>query len=707
MPISKTPSPRKLEIGMYLYIIDTELTYQINAIEKGGLLIHAVLLQTGEQTQITSKELYTLSVGYIYASSLKELENKIAKRHEVSLSPPAAAIPQNFLLRARKMLQLVKHVETRVNARESEYNELGFTNILREEVEAQGISLATYYNYCNKIRIAGGDENRLAFSLHRSTHNNLQLSKAQHHFLDTLIYDHKFEDCAEIFRIGKALLEHTKGFWIDPESCETIPQDLVAELTDVKIPIEVILENPEKRRLLKNIDYVSRSFFFKYYKGLVSQPESKAILDARYGTGYWDSIMKVFDTFISQATHPLQYVWADHYLLDAFMVDYETRSKPTRLWLTVLIDAYTRCIIGFALLTEVPCIDSIQNALYMGLWPKSFIEDWGIQGDWYGHGIPVQLFLDNALAHHSHSLENLARAIGNNGEYNTIDIVHRKPYEARQGALVERYFGNLSRKLKNRLRDKGAIQSSHPKDVRNAAKAAALLYEDLFRIILQEIVNYQNSPHAGLGGMTPNQKWEEALEGHTILVPPHTAATERLFWRMYPGTRQLTSKGISLFGLKYTSSQLAKQPHFNRSGVKIQYSIRYKMDDVSRIAVFAGDRYLCDAFATQLRLADGTYRKTSFAELEMAKSIAHSNNNIDITNSDLLRYIANTDQTFEQRVKEKKQAHKRVKNPKLSAPKKQIQIDSTSTQAASTIEVEKYDNFLSSFGKPHSKPSSN
>jgi hypothetical protein len=89
-----------------------------------------------------------------------------------------------------------------------------------------------------------------------------------------------------------------------------------------------------------------------------------------------------------------------------------------------------------ALLYEAPCIESIQGALRHAIWPKISHRDLGIPGEWVCYGIPQQLSLDNAYAHHSGSLENLARACGQGGRYASIDLVFRPPYKGRYGALI-------------------------------------------------------------------------------------------------------------------------------------------------------------------------------------------------------------------------------------------------------------------------------
>jgi hypothetical protein len=58
-----------------------------------------------------------------------------------------------------------------------------------------------------------------------------------------------------------------------------------------------------------------------------------------------------------------------------------------RLWLTMLIDAYSRGIVGMALLYEPPCLESIQSALWHGIWPKRTQRRYGIEEEWVCYGI--------------------------------------------------------------------------------------------------------------------------------------------------------------------------------------------------------------------------------------------------------------------------------------------------------------------------------
>lgn len=329
------------------------------------------------------------------------------------------------------------------------------------------------------------------------------------------------------------------------------------------------------------------------------------------------------------------------------------------MWLTVLIDAYPRSILGIALLYEYPCIESIQGALFHAIWPKLELERFGVKGDWPCFGIPLELSLDNAWANHSHSLESLARGISQGGRYPAITLAFRPPYKARYGALVERFFGRLSATIKERL--KGAIQSSHPKDVRNAAREACLLYEDIYRFILDEVVTYQNTPHSELDGMTPNAKWAEGLGNAPPPVPPLTPGVQRLFWRMHHETRTLNNEGLSFLGLHYWSPELNTAARVQKDGSTVLYSIRYDPADISRVAVYNDTRYLCDAGAKKLRLSDGTYRSVSLWERKIAQALARDDHH---TARDWLVYLNALDATQQQRIAEKKAAQRQRGQPK-------------------------------------------
>ena len=365
----------------------------------------------------------------------------------------------------------------------------------------------------------------------------------------------------------------------------------------------------------------SQRWFYNYIKHVEQYPGGgQTLMVARYGQEAWDQAYQIYDTFITRAAAPLQYVFADHWQMDVLILDDD--DQPIRLWLTLLLDAYSRSVLGMALLSESPCIESIQQALLHAIWPKTSQNAWNLTQPWTCYGIPQHLSLDNAWAHHSHSLEDLSRSISMGGQYNPITLVFRPPYRGRYGAIIERLFGSFSDQVRQFL--PGAIQSVKRQAYARAVKTARLRYDDLNRFLHETILHYQHTPHTGLGGMTPHEKWQEGLQMGLPLVPHLTPDVERLFWRMDTRTRILSRKGIAAFGLHYTSAALQHAPRTNSQGQSIQYTIRYDPSDISRLAIFQDGYWVTDVYAKELRLPDGTTQCLSVTERNMARQLARS-----------------------------------------------------------------------------------
>jgi hypothetical protein len=163
-----------------------------------------------------------------------------------------------------------------------------------------------------------------------------------------LYYGNTRSTKARVYKLAQDILEkRTHGYWIDPARCgASIPENIITELLDLKIPLQAILDNREKAALLTKIETPSPAWFYAYAKYVEAQSDQgEAMITQRLGKGIWEQFHLVFDTFVHRAQFPLQYVFADHWLLDAWIVDEETRQKPARLWLTLLVDAYSRSIL--------------------------------------------------------------------------------------------------------------------------------------------------------------------------------------------------------------------------------------------------------------------------------------------------------------------------------------------------------------------------
>jgi Mu transposase, C-terminal len=648
------PAPHTLQPGHCIFW--QQHTYRVTDLDpENAFVLQVEHLPEGRSTTLSLLDLLavprTSPSAPLFASTLEALHEQIEERYGLAQGTSTHDLPISYVIKARIVTTVVETVrrlvaedERRANVRGEAISRkqairraLSSVNRTTIRMEVRGTpqeirlhaGLTSYYKYVDLYETYHGDEAHIAASFRRSTFRLSHMSPAHIHFIDMcllLYYGNTRSTKTRVYKLAQDILEkRTHGYWIDPTLCGAIiPENLVMELLDLKIPMQAILDNPQKAAILTQIEMPSTGWFSGYTRYIEAQPDQgQDMITQRLGKGIWEQFHLVFDTFVHRAQFPLQYVFADHWLIDAWIVDEETRAIPSRLWLTLLIDAYSRSIVGMALLYEDPCIESIQQALRHAIWEKTSHLDLGIEQEWACYGIPLQLFLDNAWAHHSHSLENLARVLSRNGTYNPLDLVFRPPYKGRYGAIIERLFKNFSGQIKELVA--GAIGSSDPKALRAAANHACLLYSDMNRLLHQLILTYQHTPHRELGGMTPHQKWSEGIQSSGFpLVPPFTPAMDRLFMRMHPQTRQVRSKGIPAFGLNYWSAELGGIERIDRTGRSVGYNFRYDPADISRISLFRNGEWIGDGYARELQQADGTFRHISLAEWKMAKGLTGS-----------------------------------------------------------------------------------
>lgn len=595
--------------------------------------VEARSTNTGATRQFTLLELFGSQPITRFAATRKELESESETPGQSNLHclADATTLPEGFLKRADRIVQVVDEVQDQIEQIKRQYliaaKSFSLADITRQACQsiASPVSLSSYYAYRRLCQFHLGDRALIAAALHRKTFGKTRIDPNALHFIDTVIRRFYRSNpplrIQTVYNIAQQFWQHNRHWWLDiGHATGQDFDDLVERLLDGRKGIDDLLSDPMQIQRLTQIKLPSRSWFYGYVSWFNTQPgEGEKAYVLRHGQADWESNFLLFDRFAQTAVLPLQHVFADHYLLDVLHVDDKFREVIGRLWLTVLIDAFSRAVLGFHLAYEAPCIESIQGALRNAIWPKLELGEYGIHLPWNCYGIPQRLSLDNAWAHHSYSLEDLARAIGGGGRYTQMELVFRPPYQARYGALVERLFGNLSGQIRELL--PGTILQPNRRHWHNASQAACLLYRDILRIVHQLVVDYLHTPHRELDGMTPHEKWLHGLELMTPLAPPLTPQLERSFWRLNPESRIATREGLALFGLHYWDVGLAGLRSRDRQGRQRRYYLRYDPIDVSRIAVFENGIWLGDGRARELRLADGSYESVSLWELELAKDL--------------------------------------------------------------------------------------
>jgi len=208
------------------------------------------------------------------------------------------------------------------------------------------------------------------------------------------------------------------------------------------------------------------------------------------------------------ADYPLAVVQIDHTKVDIQVVDEQYREPIGRPFISVLIDVYSRMILGFCLSLDPPGTIGTSLALAHAILPK---EKWlakiGVEGSYPTYGVMKKIHADNAGEFHG---KTLAKGCFEND----IGIIWRPLAHPEYGAHIERYmrtFGEFIHRLPgttfSNIEERGDYDSE---------KEAVLTLTELERIITRFIVNiYHQKKHSALG-MSPIKKYEEGILGDGI-----------------------------------------------------------------------------------------------------------------------------------------------------------------------------------------------
>lgn len=210
---------------------------------------------------------------------------------------------------------------------------------------------------------------------------------------------------------------------------------------------------------------------------------------------------------IPDATHPFSIVQIDHTLLDIILVDPIYRKPLKRPYLTLLVDVYSRCPIGFYLSLDPPGNFGTGAAIANAIYPKhNLLAKYGITAEWPCWGTMKTIHCDNAGEFHSHMMEKACLA------YN-IGIQWRPKKKPHYGAHIERLMGTFNQEI-HALPGTTFSNSQQRKFYEyDSVNYAAFTLEEFEEWIVSYITTvYMLKKHGGIG-MSPLAKLKEGLLG--------------------------------------------------------------------------------------------------------------------------------------------------------------------------------------------------
>ena len=215
-------------------------------------------------------------------------------------------------------------------------------------------------------------------------------------------------------------------------------------------------------------------------------------------------------------SHPLAIVQIDHTKVDIQLVDDLARAVVGRPWLTLVLDVFSRSVLGFYLSFDAPSAAGVALAVGQAVLAKpEWLGERGLDLAWPMHGIPRSLHLDNGKAFHSKALRRGCQRHG-------IRIDYRPPATPRFGGYIERLMGTLMTRvhaLPGTTSSNVAARGDYP-----AEQKAILTLREFERILALEILGpYHNEMHSALG-TTPAAAWAAGVAAHAARPPVDPAA---------------------------------------------------------------------------------------------------------------------------------------------------------------------------------------
>lgn len=191
-------------------------------------------------------------------------------------------------------------------------------------------------------------------------------------------------------------------------------------------------------------------------------------------------------------------VWqVDHTRADVLVVD-QSGEVLGRPWLTIVVDTYSRCIMGMHLGFDAPSSAVVCLALRHAILPKQYSSAYELQESWGTYGLPQYLYTDGGKDFRSQHLEQIATELG------IVLCLRRKPSD---GGIVERPFGTFNTQFFSSL--PGYVNSNVTERSPVAESEACLTLMQLEQLLVRYVVDHYNRAiDARMGDQSRIGRWE-------------------------------------------------------------------------------------------------------------------------------------------------------------------------------------------------------
>jgi transposase InsO family protein len=279
-------------------------------------------------------------------------------------------------------------------------------------------------------------------------------------------------------------------------------------------------------------------------------------------------------------TRPLEVLQIDHTPLDIVAIDDDFRVVIGRVYLTLAIDVFTRCIVGISIDYEKPSYHSVAKCLANAIsFKDAIIERYGLVNDWPCYGIPQRILVDNGSEFHSAALEALCAALN-------IAIEYTRKRKSHLKGVVERTFRTINKDhfqaipgstFSNYLQLKGY----DPKKF-SLARVSSIV-EAMYILIVD--VLHQKGSRATL--KKPPAMWAQHIDEFPPRMPASQSELDVILGREV--LKPVHHYGVEINFLKYGGNNLPLIRNHSKFAPGKKYRTKINPDDVTKLHVLSED----------------------------------------------------------------------------------------------------------------------
>lgn len=199
-------------------------------------------------------------------------------------------------------------------------------------------------------------------------------------------------------------------------------------------------------------------------------------------------------------THSNQVWQIDHTKLDIFIVD-ENSEVIGRPCLTLVMDSYSGCVVGFYLGLEAAGSHEVALALRHAMLPKEYGPEYELTEKWYVYGIPDYVVTDRAREFKSEHMKLVSLQLG---------FQRRLRAFPSAGGLIETIFDKINKELLSMLPGyTGSCVEERPPEAENSA---CVTIQELEILLVRYFVDHYNRHTYGRGLAQPRiERWQTSL----------------------------------------------------------------------------------------------------------------------------------------------------------------------------------------------------